>query len=109
MGALLGKLANVQLDEPAAQADEAIYLWPDCLQAWELFWQLSGQWHVGMGGKTGLCLADVRVHLDEMGFEPGPERKELWELLLAAQEGALAGWAELRRQEELQRATQQQG
>lgn len=106
MGALLGKLASVQLQEPEAQGDE-IYLWPDCLQAWELFWQLSGQWHVGMGGKVGLCLADVRAHLDEMGVEPGPQRKDLWEMLLAAQDGALQAWAHLHKQEELRRQAQQ--
>lgn len=83
-------------DQP--QEPEEVYLWPECEQAWHVFWQLSGQWHVGMGGKTGLCLADVRAHLDELGIA-GPERKELWVMLLAAQDGALTGWATLRERE----------
>lgn len=107
MGALLGKLASVQLDAAVPDADEEIYLWPECEQAWSLFWQLSGQWHTGMDGKTGLCLADVRAHLDELGCEPGtPERKELWELLLAAQDGALQAWAAIRTKQHAQQLQQ---
>lgn len=92
-------------DQSQEQEPEVVYLWPDCEQAWSVFWQLSGQWHVGLGGKTGLCLADVRAHLDELGIA-GAERKELWDMLLAAQDGALAGWATLRALEEQRRAAQ---
>lgn len=104
MGMLLGKLSAMQL-EPDLEP-EVVYLWPECEQAWGIFWQLQGQWHTGMGGKTGLCLADVRVHLDELGIEPGAQRKELWDLLLAAQDGALAGWNTVRELEEQRRAAQ---
>lgn len=106
MGMLLGKLADV-MPEPDIEP-EVLYLWPECEQAWSIFWQLGGQWHCGMGGKTGLCLADVRAHLDELGMQPGAERKELWEMLLAAQDGALAAWSAIREQEEMLRAAQQQ-
>lgn len=98
MGQLLGKLAAVQLD--AEPEPEVVYLWLDCAQAWDIFWQLGGQWHTGMGGKVGLCLADVRAHLDELGIAPGSERKELWDLLLAAQDGALQAWATLRERQQ---------
>lgn len=99
MGALVGKLAEIMPDA-AGEPEEEIYLWPDCAQAWDVFWQLKGQWHSGgMGGRTGLSLACVRAHLDELGVDPGPERRELWQLLLDAQDAALATWAQLRERE----------
>lgn len=102
MGSFMDKLAGVQLQAP--QEDEHIYLWPACEQAWHIFWQLHGQWHTGVGGKTGFSLSCVRTHLDELGLQPGPERQELWHMLLAAQDAALQAWAKLREQQEAQRA-----
>lgn len=107
MGALLGKLADVMPEQDQSEEPELVYLWPECEQAWGIFWQLLGQWHTGMGGKAGLCLADVRVHLDELGIEQGPDRTELWQLLLAAQDGALEGWATLREREDALRQARQ--
>lgn len=93
---VLDKLAQVQEQLDATQGPEEIYLWPECEEAWNLFWQLHGQWHSSdMGGKTGLSLACVRAHLDELGYEHGDHRKELWRLLLDCQNAALEAYAEL--------------
>lgn len=94
---MLGKLAQVQAATPLPQPEPVeVYLWPECHAAWEHFWSLNTQWRNSGMGNTGLDYAGVRAYLDEMGVEPGPERRELFELLRAAEDGALRAWEQIR-------------
>jgi hypothetical protein len=70
------------------------YLWPENEQAWHCWLAVQTQWRVGMSGVTGLDYAAVRAQLDEEGIEPGPERRELWACLRAAERAVLDYWDE---------------
>lgn len=85
MGAVFAHAAN---DVP-----EISYLWPCNEQTWCHWKQVQTQWRTsGMGGATGLDYAGVRAYLDEQGLQ-GPERKDTFDGICAAECGTLEGWA----------------
>lgn len=46
-----------------------------------------------MSGATGLCYAGCSAYLDELGHT-GPERRSIWQGLMAAERATLDVWAE---------------
>jgi hypothetical protein len=54
-----------------AAANQEVDVWPENWRAWSLFIDLSTQWSVGMGGRTGLRYESLYPLLDRM--EPTAE------------------------------------
>lgn len=44
-------------------------VWPENWPAYEIFSQLMTQWHVGMGGRTGLIYQSVFELIDRKGYK----------------------------------------
>ncbi len=68
------------LDDDAApgEAPEPVreaWLWPENEPVWQLWQCVQTQWHVGMGGATGLRYEGVRVALEFSGI---PRREWAW-------------------------------
>lgn len=82
-----------------APEPEPLHLWPCNAKAWQCWTEVQTQWCTDQGVRLGLAYAGVRAHLDECGLE-GDERKEIYEGIRAAEQGALRGWAERRAIEE---------
>lgn len=93
---MLARLQQLAPPEVAEPDGDVVYLWPECVDAWNHWQQLQTQWRAGPAGATGLDYAGVRAYLDELGIEPGPERRELFECLRACENAALEAWAACR-------------
>jgi Phage related hypothetical protein (DUF1799) len=52
-----------------------VWLWPENEPVWQLWQCVQTQWHVGMGGATGLRYEGVRVVLEFSGM---PRREWAW-------------------------------
>ena len=63
------------------------------MAAWQAWTDLQTQWRIGMSGSTGLCYAGCRAYLDELGHT-GPERRDIWLGIQAAERATLDAWAE---------------
>lgn len=83
------------------------YLWPECVEFWDVWTQLQTQWRTSAAAATGLDYAGVRVWLDECTRFEGDERRELWQCIQACEHATLEGWAARREREEQRRAQQQ--
>lgn len=83
------------------------YLWPECVDFWEVWMQLQTQWRTGAAGATGLDYAGVRVWLDETTQFDADHRRELWQCIQACETATLVAWAARREREEERRAQQQ--
>ncbi len=93
--------------EQAGSREREEFLWPECVDFWEVWMQLQTQWRTGAMGATGLDYAGVRVWLDEVTrFDPD-ERRELWQCIQACESATLVAWADRRERDEQQRALQQ--
>lgn len=85
--------------QPLVLHDQEFHLWPDNVEAWLLFVSLRSQWRIGVGGSTGLDYAAVLDHL-RAGLRLSRRKiDELYPLIVAAEGGALQGWAETRKEE----------
>lgn len=82
-------------DDPGDHA----YLWPECVDAWRHWQSLQTQWRTGVAGVTGLDYTGVRSYLDELGIEPGADRRELFECIRAAERACLDAWDAAREKE----------
>lgn len=60
----------------AAAANQEVEVWPENWRSWSLFTDLSTQWIVGMGGRTGMRYESIFPLLDRM--EP---TREGWDAL----------------------------
>lgn len=69
------------------------HLWPEHLQAFELFLTLQTQWVVGMGGPVGLSYPGVESCLRLHGLKRAEQRERFVELQ-HLERGWLAGWSE---------------
>lgn len=72
---------------------QPLYLWPECVKAWNFFQAISTQWVVGPGGAIGLNYPGVLVVRDAWGIR----RKEWPKLFLevqAMERATLSGWSE---------------
>lgn len=76
--------------------EDAFYLWPENLPAFELWAELQTQWRVGVQGPTGLDYAGVAAHLRHARRLRPRALRERWAQLRAMEQGALQGWAEKR-------------
>jgi hypothetical protein len=78
-----------------------VFLWPDCVDAFEAWIGIQTQWRKdGMGGATGLDYSGVGAYLSEHGFKTGSaRRREAFECLQAAERATLEVWAEQRANE----------
>lgn len=81
MALLLAKTAAAGISPAAPAVEEpdtgVIYLWPECVAAWEAFLDLGDQWRDGV-----LPRADVVAHLREQ-FPDDEERREVYECVCA--------------------------
>lgn len=75
------------------QRAEPLYLWPECVNAWNFFQAVSTQWVVGQGGAVGLNYQGVAVVRDAWGI-----RRKDWPKLFsevqAMERATLSGWSE---------------
>lgn len=69
-------------------ADPEVYLWPCNEPVWQLWQRVQTQWHVGLGGPTGLRYEGVGVVMDFCGL-PRKERAWAFECLQAMEHAAL--------------------
>lgn len=78
-----------------------MFLWPDCVEAFEAWTGVQTQWRKdGMGGATGLDYPGVCAHLTERGFKAGStRRREVYECIQAAERAVLDVWAEQRKED----------
>lgn len=110
--------SNGQASDPGEPAPDRVeYLWPDCVEFWEIWMHVQTQWRTGANGATGLDYAGVRVWLDEAeamprgdgaGNDSSDERRELWHCIRACEIATLGAWAERREREEQQRDQQRE-
>ena len=93
-------MANLGVAAEAPQGEE-VFLWPDCVEAFEAWLGVQTQWRKdGMGGATGLDYPGVCACLSERGFKPGSQRRsETFECIQAAERATLEVWAEQRAEE----------
>lgn len=72
------KAAGITSAVPTGAPDDGpIYLWPECVPAWEAFLDLGDQWRDGV-----LPRADVLAHLREV-FPDDAERREVYQCVCA--------------------------
>jgi hypothetical protein len=90
--AALGLVPERPVDVGASEC----WLWPDNVAAWNVFCSVSTQWRVGINGPTGLDYASVIAHMRHGLQVPEQEFDSLYAGVLAAESGALKGFAELR-------------
>lgn len=55
---------------PEDVAGDPVEIWPENLEAFELFVALRSQWRVGMAGATGLDYGVMFHKMDRMGLTP---------------------------------------
>lgn len=87
--------ADPATDPPAAPE---VYLWPCNAPVWALWQRVQTQWHIGMGGPTGLRYDGVRVVMDFCGL-PKKERAWAFECLQGMERAALEAFASQRERE----------
>jgi len=72
---------------------EPLYLWPECVDAWNFFQAVSTQWVAGQSGAIGLAYKGVEVVRDAWGV-----RRKAWPKLFsevqAMERATLSGWSE---------------
>lgn len=82
----------VQSCEP--EPEEPAYLWPCNVPAWNAWCQVQTQWrYSGMGGRTGLCYADVLAHLGTLGL-CAEDHRDIYAGIRAAELATLQALAE---------------
>lgn len=80
--------------QSAARPEEIAYLWPCNVPAWNAWCQVQTQWrYSGMGGRTGLCYADVLAHLGTLGLCP-EDHRDIYAGIRAAELATLQALAE---------------
>lgn len=72
-----------------------VEIWPDNVQAVNVFVAMSTQWRVGMGGATGLDYAALPVVMRLAGVPPA-DRAEVFDAVRAMEEAALTTMRETR-------------
>lgn len=78
--------------------DVEVFLWPDCIPAWDCWCAVQTQWRSGMAGATGLDYAGVHALLQLRLADPA-QRAEVFECICAAEQATLAEWARQREQQ----------
>lgn len=88
-------LTQEELDGSVFEADDfdddAIEIWPEHVQAAELFGELGTQWRVGMSGPTGLDYASVLAFIR---LNEPDDRRELFRQIRVMEREAMAVMAE---------------
>lgn len=90
----------VSLGLPAELAshfeDGRVYIWPEHVEAVEVFMAMWSQWRIGMSGPTGLDYAALPAVFDLMAVAPGKRPERFSELQILERE-ALSVMAESRK------------
>lgn len=82
---MLGQLLS------AAEEEEELFLWPDCVSIWNHWNAVQTQWRTGMNGATGLDYAAVLAYL--AFAEPArAARREAFTCLQAMERAVLCVW-----------------
>lgn len=88
-------LSQEELEGSVFEADdfeeELIEIWPEHVQAAELFAELGTQWRIGMSGPTGLDYAAVLAFI---GLIDSDDRRELFRQIRVMEREAMAVLAE---------------
>lgn len=80
-----------------------VYLWPDNVDAWQVWCAVQTQWRTGVGGATGLDYAAVAAYLTECALH-GEPRRQIFDGIRAAESAFLDALSQRR-----ERQQQQQG
>lgn len=80
------------LDDSSSD-DVPVYIWPECLPAWDHWNNLQTQWRPEA---SGLDYAGVASYFDEQGMRHGKERRSLFSCIRACERAAIDAWAERR-------------
>lgn len=105
LGGVVARLAAAGVSSGDAEPqEEPIYLWPECVDAWNHWQHLQTQWRVGMAGASGLDYLGVGAYLDEAGVRRGRKRRELFECFQAAEAACLDAWQAIREERQQQSA-----
>lgn len=91
----LAALGLVLEDGDAAAREREWHLWPECLDAFELFLALQTQWVVGMAGPVGLSYPSVESLLRLRGLK-ARERRERFAEIQCLERGWIQGWRQKR-------------
>lgn len=75
------------------QRAEPLYLWPECVKAWNFFQAVSTQWIVGPGGAVGLNYQSVLVVRDAWKIKR-KDWPKLFSEVQAMERATLSGWSE---------------
>lgn len=78
---------------------EVAYLWPCNVLTWNVWQQVQTEWRSSGMGNTWLDYTGVRAYLDEMGYS-GPERKDIFAGIRAADSATREVWAQQSRDKE---------
>lgn len=82
---MLGQLLS------AAEEEEELFLWPDCVSIWNHWNAVQTQWRTGMNGATGLDYAAVLAYL--AFAEPArAARREAFDCIRAMEQACLSQW-----------------
>lgn len=85
MASLLGKLGDAGVRPDGSALDEGpAYLWPECVEAWNVFLDLGSQWRDG-----GLGYADVLAHLREL-YSDDEKRRDIYSCVRACERAVVA-------------------
>jgi hypothetical protein len=91
---------GLEPDGPIAPAVPLVYLWPDNLEAWQVFHACGTQWRSGPEGREGLDYAGVRIVMCDIVLVPRKRRQQRMREIHLMEVTALNEWALKRRTEQ---------
>lgn len=91
------------VDTPTADDEPVFFLWPEHVQAWNVFQVCRTQWHLGFAGREGLIYDEVRDEIRRRGLRR-QKADRLFEQVRHIEWGAVDAWHEQRAAEARKRA-----
>lgn len=85
---------GLQAAGDARPKPDMFYLWPCNLRVFNIWHGIQTQWHVGMGGRTGLDYAGVLAYLREVLRIKPREVPQIFSSLQAMEFAALQAWSD---------------
>lgn len=82
-------------DDRAAREPGIFYLWPENVEAWNLFCKVRTQWHTDNGHATGLNYNGVEVVMRKHRIKRS-EELDMFKKIQAMEQAMLEAWSEKR-------------
>lgn len=83
---------QIEWPTPAADTQAAIYLWPQNVEAWNLFMACGGQWRLdASGARVALDYAAVEIVMARLRIRP-KRRRQRWHELVLMESASLDEW-----------------